>query len=117
MDISQLGASGAVVIVVLVFLKYMREDGLRRDKTYKQVVSALNKNANAVAKADKYLRDRNGRDAEYYKETVKSITAIPEKMQAIADTQAQTLLENLKKLPTQNIEHQHVKDQTIENTK
>lgn len=74
-------------------------------------------NTSATKTADKYLRDRNGRDAESHKESIKAIEAIPLKMQAIADKQAATLIKNLKKLPAQKIEHQHVQEQKVENVK
>jgi len=83
--------------------------------TIEGLTTATRANTSATKSADTYLRQRNGRDIEKHEELLKATEAIPQKMQKIADTQAKTLIENLKKLPAQNIEHQHVKDQTIEN--
>lgn len=74
-------------------------------------------NTKATKSADDYLRQRNGRDNEHHQETMKVIQAIPDKMQKIADIQAKTLEENLRKLPSQNIEHQVVQEQNVKKTK
>jgi len=77
------------------------------------LVKATESNTMATKSADTYLRERNGRDNEHHAKVVEAIDAIPEKMQAIADTQAITLVDNLKKVPQQNIEHQNVQEQTV----
>jgi geranylgeranyl pyrophosphate synthase len=126
-DFTQLGASGAVVAVVVIFLKFMRDeadksradkalDAKNRRKENALLIKAINKNTQITQSADTYLRQRNGRDIEKHTELLEATKAIPKTMQRIADTQAKTLLASLKKLPAQNIEHQHVKDQTIENS-
>lgn len=74
-------------------------------------------NTKATKSADDYLRQRNGRDNEHHKETMKVIKAIPDKMQKIADKQAETLAMNLKKLPAQNIQHQTVEQQDVKKSK
>lgn len=90
-------------------------------KMFNDIIPALSSltkataaNTRATKTADKYLRDRNGRDATSHKELMRAVEAIPTKMQKIADTQATTLVENLEKLPAQNIEHQHVQEQKVE---
>ena len=74
-------------------------------------------NTKATKSADEYLRQRNGRDNEHHAEVMKVIGAIPTKMQQIANTQAKTLADNLRKLPAQNIEHQTVEQQDVRKSK
>lgn len=69
------------------------------------------KNTDATKSADTYLRQRNGRDIEFHAETLKSIQAIPERMQTIADTQARAILKGVK---DQTIQTQHVDKQVVE---
>lgn len=121
MDFSQFGASGAVVLVVFLFLKFMRDEGIKRDATYAKVaralennVKALENNEKAVASADKYLRERNGRDAQSHKELMVAVQAIPTTMQSIADNQADAIVTAVtvkeQNVGKQTVEHQLVKD-------
>ena len=126
MDFSQFGASGAVVVVVFIFLKYMREEAKKRDITYEKVAKALDgvtsatkKNTLATASADQYLRQRNGRDAEFQRENIQAIKQIPTTMQEIANNQATAII-NAVNVREQHVEHQTVtkstiKDETVEN--
>lgn len=50
MDISQLGASGAVVLTVLLFLKYMKEEGIKREETINKLTISVDKNTEASKK-------------------------------------------------------------------
>lgn len=47
MDLSQLGASGAVVIVVILFLKFIREEGIAREHSINALSKSLDKNTKA----------------------------------------------------------------------
>lgn len=49
-DLAQLGASGAVVITVLLFLKYMREEALKREETITKLSHSVDKNTEASNK-------------------------------------------------------------------
>jgi len=108
--IAALGIVASCVAGLLWVIKFM----------FNKMIPAIDKlsdttvaNTRATQSADRYLRERNGRDSEFHKSTLKAIKAIPTKMQIIADNQAITLLENLKKQPIQNIEHQNVKEQVV----
>lgn len=114
MDFSQFGASGAVVVVVFLFLKFMKDEGVKRDTTYAKVAKALENNEKAVATADKYLRERNGRDAQSHKELMIAVQAIPITMQDIADKQAEAIVTAVtvkeQNVGKQIVDHQTVKD-------
>lgn len=67
MDLSQFGASGAVVGVVFIFLQYMAKDSKRRDKQHDETISALNlvsRNSEdlgeLVRESHTYIKTRNG---------------------------------------------------------
>jgi len=79
-------------------------------------IDATTANTLATKNADKYLQDRNGRDAEAHKETLKAIAVIPTKMQEIADLQATTLVESVKEISEQHVKHQTV-DKVTRNEK
>jgi hypothetical protein len=119
-DYTQLGAAGAIVIVVLLFLNYMRTDSNKRDRTYNRVAKALdrltvatNKNIQATVSADTYLKQRNGRDIESHQETLKSIQEIPTTLRKIAEEQSKSLLKAVE-VKEQHVEHQHVETETVE---
>ena len=50
MELSQLGASGAVVIVVILFLKFIREEGSAREKSISALSKSIDKNTKASTK-------------------------------------------------------------------
>lgn len=120
-DITQLGASGSVVFVVLIFLKYIKEDSAKRDAREERFIAAIgnvakeSKATRTVAKsADQYLRDRNGRDAKSHKELMVAVEAIPTAMQKIADTQASAIITAVK-VDKQSVKQQTVQHQTVKN--
>jgi len=108
-DFTQLGASGAVVITVLLFLKYMREEAIKRDATYLKIAANLNKNTKTTKSFDTYLRERNGRDGEVHELLIKEIHKIPQKMIEVADRN----LKAYKKMH-QEVNEQHVKSQIVD---
>lgn len=119
MDLSALGPSAAVVVVVITFIKYMSLRDQKQDETNKELAAALKKlssntakNTEATISADTYLKQRNGRDIEKHEELLKATQAIPETMQAIADLQAEKLLDAVK-IHNQYVEHQHVDKETV----
>lgn len=65
-------------------------------------------NTDATKTADKYLRDRNGRDAEMHLELLKATKQIPTTMQEIADKQAEAILTNIKQVNEQTVAYQKV---------
>jgi hypothetical protein len=92
MDIAQFGASGAVVAVVLLFLKFMREEGAKRDISAQVVAKALDKLSSVTAKntaatiqADTYLKQRNGRDNEQHGVNIKIQQDMVQQIQKIPD--------------------------------
>lgn len=121
MDFTQYGPTGAVVVVVILFLNFIRNEGHQRDETYNKVATALNrltlatqKNTEATKSADVYLRQRNGRDIEKHTELLKATEEIPKTMQKIADEQAVALLQAIQnqEVKEQRVEHQTVKEQS-----
>lgn len=107
MDISQFGASGAVVAVVILFLKFMRDEATKRDVTYNNVARALERNTRATTKADIYLQQRNGRDAEFQRENIRAIQNIPKTMQRIANAQSKAIITAV------TVKEQHVDKQVV----
>ena len=69
---------------------------------------AIMANTEATKNADKYLRERNGNDAEKHEELIKATQDIPVKMQEIADHQAKSLVASLKEVKEQHVSHQQV---------
>lgn len=121
MDLSQLGASGAVVIVVILFLRFMKDEATKRDITYSQVAKALNQltkatdnNSKATTSADTYLKQRNGRDIEKHEELLRATQAIPKTLEHIADAQAKAIIEGVA-LRSQHVKVQHVEKEIIHN--
>lgn len=119
MDLAQFGASGAVVVVVIVFLKFLREEGKNRDKTYELVSEELSKlsnstdkNTQATKSADEYLRERNGRDNEHHGAVLTAINEIPKTMKKIANAQSKAII-NAVSVNEQSVKEQTVKHQTI----
>lgn len=120
MDLAQFGASGAVVVVVIIFLKYMREETTNRDRTYLQVAQALDKltratlkNTEATTSADTYLKERNGRDIEKHHELLMATKEIPKTMKKIADEQAHAIIEAVT-VKEQHVDHQYVKSSKVD---
>lgn len=68
MDISQIGASAAVVLTVVAFLKFMREESNKRDESIKRLSTAVDKHtiaAETQTKASKevlaFMQNLNGK--------------------------------------------------------
>lgn len=118
-DLAQFGASGAVVVVVYFFLRFMREEAKKRDETYGQVAAALTvlnksviENTSATTSADTYLKQRNGRDIEKHAELLKATKAIPITLKKIAQKQATEIIKAVK-VERQYIEHADIGKQTV----
>jgi hypothetical protein len=118
-DFAQLGPAGAVVVVVWFFLRFMREEAVKRDRTYKEVAQALtklsvatDKNTQATKSADTYLKQRNGRDIEKHHELLVATQAIPTALKQIADDQAAAIIQAVN--VEQNVTKQHVETQVVE---
>jgi len=116
MDYAQFGASGATALVVFLFLKFMREEGRKRDKQNTLFVSAINKNTRVTKSADEYLRQRNGRDTEAHKETLKAIKEVPDTLREIAEAQQAAIIKAVR-IGQQHVEHQHVEEAVIDKLK
>ena len=67
MDLSQFGAAGAIVIVVALFLKYIRQEAEHRDKIIDKITNAVHLNTEAVTKSTavsqetyRFMKNLNG---------------------------------------------------------
>lgn len=99
----QLGSAGACVAVVIIFLKYLKDDNERRDKINAEMAKAIDKMANSNDKVAKEIRQGNKESAArngHLGEQNLQIINVVEKISG-----------NLHK---QTIEHQVVKDSTVE---
>lgn len=105
--LAALGVVSACVAGLLWIIKFMFNRLVPLLENSNKLMAESNNLTKANTKithnADQYLRQRNGRDIEFHAKQLESINAIPIKMQEIADAQAKTLIENFKKLPSQNI--------------
>ncbi len=113
-DFAQFGASGAVVVVVLLFLRFIQQEATKRDQTYAEIAKSLNKltaatekNTDATKSADAYLKQRNGRDIEKHTELLKATQAIPRTLKRIAADQAVAIIRAVK------VDHQYVENAQI----
>lgn len=50
MELTQFGVSGAVVVVVIMFLRFMQAENARRDKMHQEFTQAIKLNAAATEK-------------------------------------------------------------------
>jgi hypothetical protein len=71
----------------------------------------IKQNTYTTKNADKYLKERNGRDTEKHAELLKATKAIPNTMQEIADAQSKAILTAVE-VKEQHVEHQHIDRQT-----
>lgn len=69
-------------------------------------------NTSATKAADSYLRERNGRDAEHHRATLKAINAIPSTLKKIANAQEKAIIKAVK-VERQSVTEQKVEHQTI----
>lgn len=93
---------GLLWIIKFMFMKIVPSiDGLTK---------ATAANTAATKSADKYLRERNGRDNEAHTETLLAIQEVPKTMRKIASEQALDSKD-------QHIEHQEVATQIVKEKK
>ncbi len=105
-DISFLGPAAASVLIVGMFLKYLRDESDRRDEQHDQMIKTLKSVKSQVKENDKYLRDRNGRDAEAWAESRKFNKQLIKEMRSLADRN----LDATQNIKDQHVEHQHIKE-------
>lgn len=67
-EYSQLGAAGAVVVVVYLFLRFMRDEGVKRDESHLKLTDAIDRNTEVTNETYKYLKHRNGSFEKLIKE-------------------------------------------------
>lgn len=108
--LAALGIVSACVAGLIWVIKRMFNDIL---PILRQLTRATEKNTSATTAADRYLRQRNGRDTEFHAESLAAIKAIPQTMQSIADNQAEAIVTAVR-VKEQHIEHQHVEHETVE---
>lgn len=75
------------------------------------LTNATRQNTSATKAADRYLKQRNGRDIEKHAELLEATQAIPTTMQRIADAQADAILKAVE-IKEQHVEFQRVDRQT-----
>lgn len=97
---------GLLWVIKFMFTKMVPSiDGLTK---------ATDNNTKATASADRYLKDRNGRDAIMHKELIKAVGEIPKQIIATAEITSKTL----KKAPLkQTVKKQEVEVQTVREVK
>lgn len=87
--LAALGIVSVLCAALIWILKYV----FKELKPALLVVSkSVDHNTAATKAADKYLRERNGRDNEFQIENIAAIRAIPTTMQGIADAQKEAII-------------------------
>lgn len=78
MELSQLGASGAVVVVVIIFLKYMKEEGIKREESINKLGLTVDANTKATKELVKtnqehyqFLKNLNGKLSKAVNDTAR----------------------------------------------
>lgn len=129
-DFSQFGASGAVVLCVVLFLNFLKKQDDKRNRNDKQVAVTL---ANANRKStkelsslikglDSYIKGHNGRQSELHSEMIKGFKemidnfAVANKDRAVEDDKILNEIRSIK-VKNQEVEHQHVKEQVVDREK
>lgn len=110
MDISQLGASGAVVIVVILFLRFMKEENAKRDRAYEKLSESMDQFAGSNQK----IADELG---EQTQELRQGNSEAKERNGHLAELTIQSrdmTLEAILNVKEQKVEHQTVKRETVE---
>ena len=112
--IGVIGAQSAgVIYVVKYLLKDASKDLKEHTKAAIQQADSNKKVGEFIASSEKYLRDRNGRDAEQHvenmnaqKKLTEAVNNLPKVMKNIADATQKEIKEQ--KIESQNVEHQEV---------
>lgn len=101
-----------------IFRDIVKEMEERNAKNTTKLVKSIDRNTKVTELADKYLRERNGRDAEVHKENIKAIKAIVPEMKKVADTSVKLGVDGVAKMlrhiPEQRIDHQEVHQQKVD---
>ena len=120
-DLSRLLPEVSILVVVgyfslkclNIFRAILTEMDERNGKNYKKLITAIDRNTKATTNADKYLRDRNGRDAELHRENIKAIKQIVPAMQEMANSSVKTVVDNIQHINKQQVDKQVVKQQDV----
>lgn len=106
MELSQLGASGAVVIVVVLFLKFIREDGIAREQSIKELSRSIDRNAKA---SEKHLHaiDKQVEASTKAREASHEVLTFMKKLNGKLEHAT------IEKVTEQKVEHQTVENQDI----
>jgi hypothetical protein len=102
--LAALGIVSTCVVGLIWVIKRMFNDIV---PALKGLQKATEQNTAATKSADTYLQERNGRDNEHHAAVLKSINAIPETMETIANAQSEAIINAV------NIQKQDVKDQVV----
>jgi negative regulator of sigma E activity len=105
-DLSQVGASAAVVLTVILFLKYMKDERDARELSIKTLAKSVDRNTKASKKhllaIDKQIEaSSKQRDASH--EVLTFMKKLNGKLEGAV----------IQKVTEQNIEHQHVEHQDV----
>lgn len=111
-DAGLLAALGIVSACVAALVWVIRFMFGRLVPMIEELIKNTAANTSITESADKYLRDRNGRDSEHHKATLSAINKIPTTMKKIADAQAKAIIKAVD-IREQHVEHQHIDKQTL----
>lgn len=106
MDLSQLGASGAVVIVVVLFLKFIREEEIAREKSINNLSKAIDKNTKT---SQKHL----GAIEKQVQASTKAREASHEVLTFMKKLNGKLETATIQKVTEQNVAHQTVEKQEV----
>lgn len=70
-DMSQVGAASAVVVVVYLFLKFMREQGEKNDESLRHLSKSIDRNTEVSDETHRFLKNLNGKLEEAVVDKVK----------------------------------------------
>lgn len=110
MELSQLGASGAVVIVVILFLKFIRDETTIREQSINSLSKAIDKNTKANENHLKAI-DKQVEASVKAREASHEVLDFMKKLNGKLETAT------IQKVAEQQIKHQTVQAQDIVQSK
>lgn len=104
----------AVLVWVIKFMFTKILPAMENNNKLTAQANVLTKaNTKATKSADEYLRERNGRDNEHHKATLKAIEEIPNTLKKIAKDQEKAIIKAVQ-VDKQSINKQNVNETTTE---
>lgn len=105
-DLSQVGASAAVVVTVLLFLNFMRKESIARENSIESMAKSIDKNTKA---SDKHI-NAIGKQVEA---SIKQREASHEVLVFMKKLNGKLENATIQKVQEQNVAHQVVENQEI----